>query len=47
VLFPPLGGTCMPELVFVDSKILVYAHDHSNPSKQAKVRERVVIQRPV
>lgn len=29
------------------SALFVYAHDHSNPSKQAKVRERVVIQRPV
>lgn len=31
----------MPDLVFVDSNILVYAHDRSNPAKQAKAREAV------
>ncbi len=31
----------MPDLVFVDSNILVYAHDRSNPAKQAKGREAV------
>jgi predicted nucleic acid-binding protein len=29
----------MPDLVFVDSNILVYAHDRSDPGKQAKARE--------
>lgn len=29
----------MPDLVFVDSNILVYAHDRSNPEKHAKARE--------
>jgi predicted nucleic acid-binding protein len=29
----------MPDLVFVDSNILVYAHDRSDPGKHAKARE--------
>lgn len=31
----------MPDLVFVDSNILVYAHDRTNPVKHAKAREAV------
>lgn len=29
----------MPDPVFVDSNILVYAHDRSNPAKQAKAQD--------
>jgi predicted nucleic acid-binding protein len=31
----------MPDLVFVDSNILVYAHDRSDPEKHAKARNVV------
>ena len=31
----------MPALVFVDSNVLVYAHDRADPSKQAKAREAI------
>jgi predicted nucleic acid-binding protein len=31
----------MPDLVFVDTNILVYAHDRSDPGKHAKARELV------
>ena len=37
-LFLP-GGTCMTELCFVDTNVLVYARDRTEPEKQRRAEE--------